>query len=314
MPVGTRRRVALGLGAVVILGALLFRVARAQCTWGTFAYTVAVQNPTSQEDWRKDAAVLVEGQERLVTRDHAVIDVAISPDGKRIVVAKGRGPTDDEYAGIEPTGLYVLDVDGSDEERLTLESVGSSPDWSPDGETVVFLSGRTIRTVDVDDKEEREVFRLPPADGSDPDYLVDATWSGDSRAIAFVVGSPISGDGALWTMRADGSERRRVSVLPDVNDDLAWFPEGATFAWGGSFGNVPSVLLTDAGDGPRQVEPNSQDPVWSADGDELAYVIGHEGHYAPRIVVGDATGSDERPIPVPDGARGGTSLEDWASC
>lgn len=303
------------LGVAVIAGALVVGFVVSRCGSGTFAYRVAVENPTSQEDWRTDAAVLVDGDERLVTDDHATIDVALSPDGEQVVVAKGRGPTDDEYAGVEPIGLYTYDVDGSNEQLLTLDSAGSHPDWSPDGETVAYLSGRTIRTVDVGDREEREIFRLPPADGSDPDYLVDVAWSGDSSQIAFVIGRPVAGDGILWTMRADGSHRRRMFDMGPVVEDLAWSPDGTRFAWGGTYEGVRSVMLaTDTGEEPDQVEPNSQDPVWSRDGSELAYVIGHEGHYAPRIVVGDADGSGEVPIPASEDARGATSLADWASC
>lgn len=314
MPVA-RRRLALVLAGVVIVVAVIVQITRSRCTSGTFSYVVAVENPTSQEDWRADAAVLVEGEERVVTDDHATLDVALSPDGKQVVVAKGRGPTNDEFAGVDPIGLYTYDVDGSNEQRLAEDTTGSEPDWSPDGARVVYLSGRTIRTVDVDDNEEREVYRLPPARGSDPDYLLDVTWSGDSERIAFIVGRPIPNDGILWTMRADGSELRRVTNIGVVYADLVWSPGGDKFAWEGAYKGIPSVMIVDGGGGePRQVEPFSYDPVWSRDGDELAYVIGHEGHYTPRIVVGDAEGRDERPVAVPDDARGGTSMTDWASC
>lgn len=135
------------------------------------------------------------------------------------------------------------------------------------------------------------------------------------RRIAVVVARPQRHDSVFWTVRADGSDRRRAAV---VNDDslggLTWSPDGA-FAWSGSFRGIFSVMLMDAGSGePRQVEPNSEEPVWSADGSRLAYVTGHEGHYEPRIVVGDAWGAGEEAVLVDDDARGGGSLADWASC
>lgn len=311
---GKRTRTVLALAGGVLLVTSVVQVVRSQCRWGTFAYQVGVEDPTSQEDWRADAAVLVEGHETVVTKHHKVIYVALSPDGEQVVVAKGEGPTDDEYVGVEPTGLFTYDVDGSSERRLTTS--GSQPDWSPDGETIVFFSEDTIRTVDVDDREEREVYRMPPPRGVDPDYFVDATWSSDSSRIAFAIGRR-HGPGAsvLWTMRADGSDLRRVAVVGDSTDDLAWSPDGETFAWSGMYEGVFSVVTMPVDGGPiRQVEPNSRTPVWSADGSRLAYVIGHEGRYAPRIVVGDAEGAGEVAVPVAGDARGATSLDDWASC
>lgn len=308
-------RPALAVAAFVLLAVCAVQVVRLQCVWGTLAYPVAVESPTSQEDWRQDAAVLVEGSETVVTQHHEVMDVALSPDGTEVVVAKGRGPTDDEYVGVRPAGLYTYDADGTNE-RLLTDTGGEQPDWSPDGEKVVFFDRTTIRTVDVDDGKERVVYRLPRSRGTDPDYFVDVAWSPDSRGIAFAV-APSRGPTAafLWTVRADGSHLRRVDVVDDVTNDLAWSPDGELLAWSGVYEGVSSVVTMPLDGGPiRQVEPNSRSPVWSADGSQLAYVIGHEGHYAPRIVVGDADGAGEVAVPVGGDARGATSLDDWASC
>lgn len=306
-----RGRVALGVVGGVALVASTIQVVRLQCEWGTFAYLVEVESPTSQEDWRADAAVLVEGHEKVVTTHHEVVDVALSPDATRVVVARATGPTDDEYVGVDPVGLYLYDVDGSNERRLTTR--GTEPAWSPDGETIAFLDGTTVRTVTVDEGEQREVYRVRR--GSDG-YLVDAAWSPDSRRIAVAVGrlrGPTATD--LWHVRADGTGRRYVRVVDGDASDLAWSPDGELLAWSGEHRGVRSVVVLPVDGGAvRQVEPNSQSPVWSDDGSQLAYVIGHEGHYRSRIVVGDANGVNEVAAPVHGEAPGATSLEDWASC
>lgn len=251
-------------------------------------------------------------RERVVTHDHAAIHVAISPNGERLVVAKGTGPLDDEIVGIEPIGLFIHELAGSGEQRLT--AGGTHPGWSPDGSEIAFISGRSVRVINVDGTHEREIFRISRGD-IDRTYLVDVAWSGDSQRVAFATGPLERGNSAVWSVREDGSDlRKHFAIDEDIISGLTWSPDGEHFAWGGSFRGVRSVMLAGSSGKPTQVEPNSEDPMWSADGSELAYVIGHEGHYRPRIVVGDEVGAGEEAVSLPQDARGGTSLEDWASC
>lgn len=64
-----------------------------------------------------------------------------SPDGSRIA-----------FAGIEPSGIHVMNADGSDQIRLTTD--GFLPDWSPDGtkialQTEVFTASYPVFGIDV---------------------------------------------------------------------------------------------------------------------------------------------------------------------
>lgn len=301
-----------GLVLLVLVAFVAVRFFEPGCR-RTFAYPVVIHKSAGQEDWRNDAAVLVDGEEHVVTRHHLVMDMALSPDGKQMVVAKGKGSVTDELAGTEPTGLYTYDIDGSNEERLTLDSVGTYPDWSPDGEQVAYLTDNTIRTVDVDDKEEREIFDLDSIDPGARQFILDLTWSPDSSQVGLLVG-PYGGDSELWSVNRDGSDPRLVRRIEgSVAGGLAWAPDGETFAWEGSYRGVPSLMIATADGKSRQVEPYASNAFWSEDGDELAYVIGHEGHYDPRIVIGDSEGQGEEAISRPKGSYIYT-LEDWVSC
>ena len=305
--------VAGGVVVVLVAAVVAVRVINPWCHQ-TFAYPVVIHKSAGQEDWRNDAAVLVDSEEHVVTRHHLVMDMALSPDGNRMVVAKGKGSVTDEYAGTEPTGLYTYDIDGSNEERLTLDSVGTYPDWSPDGEQVAYLTENTVRTVDVDDKEEREIFDLDSIDPGARQHILDLTWSPDSSQVGFTVG-PYGDNSELWSVDADGSNAHLIRRIEgSVAGGLAWAPDGETFAWEGSYRGVPSLMIATADGEPRQVEPYAGDAFWSEDGSELAYVIGHEGHYDPRIVIGDSEGQGERAISVPKDASPIYSLEDWVSC
>ena len=55
-------------------------------------------------------------------------DPAISPDGSTVAFVRDGGET----------GLYLINIDGSNERRIFERSVLSSPKWSPDGQWIVF--------------------------------------------------------------------------------------------------------------------------------------------------------------------------------
>jgi hypothetical protein len=55
-------------------------------------------------------------------------DPAISPDGSTVAFVRDGGET----------GLYLINIDGSNERRIFERSVLSSPKWSPDGNSIVF--------------------------------------------------------------------------------------------------------------------------------------------------------------------------------
>jgi TolB protein len=103
------------------------------------------------------------GKQRLTRRGVHNFNPAWSPDGKRIAFTRGRREREvsNGAAGSWGLGLYVMNADGSGEQRLT--QGGSQPYWSPDGREIAFVSNRDgnsdIHVMNADGSGRRNLTR-----------------------------------------------------------------------------------------------------------------------------------------------------------
>lgn len=130
-----------------------------------------------------------------------------SPDGTRLVASA-------------EDGIYVMDADGSDRQRIVGQARGEGPgaaSWSPDGTRVVYFTtpkvtgGFTaqVRIVDPDGSHDAAIHELPccVSTWSPP------KWSPDGRFIAVAVESiGHANRTGLFVLAADGSTATRVPV------------------------------------------------------------------------------------------------------
>lgn len=157
------------------------------------------------------------------------------------------------------------------------EKYDVTPDWSPDGNEIVFM-GYPWGVGYID------IYKMN-ADGSNVEALTNnyknanPKWSPDGTTIAFTRNN--SGDWPeLWLMDADGTNERKVPIPYYVNA-LAWMPDGRISFWGnpntfavnGLFAtdvageSVEEIVNLDevsAATGQTQSFPNTID--WSPDG------------------------------------------------
>jgi Tol biopolymer transport system component len=132
----------------------------------------------------------------------------LSPDGRTIAFMKGW------QAAI---GIYVIQVDGTGERRVTHGSVPGfeSMEWSPDGTRILYAagpnaSGQVLWTVGLDGEPERVVVDTPGRSDFAP------TWSPDGLSIAWLSQAP-GGVTRVRVARADGSN------ADDITEPGDWF-------------------------------------------------------------------------------------------
>ncbi len=200
-----------------------------------------------------------------VWKGAVTLEPSWSPDGKSIVVSSSRGTGN--------FNIWTTDADGKNEKQLTdNKSNETSPSFSPDGKTILFLSNQTGK---------REVWVMKP-DGSEQyslglQHLIvnDVAWSPDGASIVYsgCVRPPSGGaltDGVckiyiaevsiIPTGKLAFSPPREIKTEMKQNWEPDWGPDGIVFS------SMTSLWTVDA-DGQNLKELRSGnglygDPVW----------------------------------------------------
>ena len=267
-------------------------------------------------------------QTRVLTPDviltvRQAADVQISPDGSRVLMQVSRPRTADERPGGAISELWMVPAAGGEPVRFTTNDEGDrAPQWSPDGQTVAFISRRA-------GYDTAQIY-LIPVGGGEARRLTSAAnavgtfkWSPDGKTIAFTVTDPKTKEeqdaeraGKDWVIADRNYKHIRLHAIDvatkkswvvttgDVTvHDFDWSPDGQQLVLASadtptiddSFMKLKLQRVPAAGGAPTLVVPTSgklSHPRWSPDGRTIAWLGATDvsDSYAGSVFVAPATG------------------------
>ncbi len=217
-------------------------------------------------------------------------DPAISPDGSQVAFIRcGKG-------------LYVINSDGSGERKLFSGEELRAPAWNPAGTLIAFSreispGQRGLGRVALDGSDFRDIPTQPNANSP--------SWTEQGIAYQSRDGLQITQDGPHKD--ADGGFINRQVTRWTRHQDPIWQPDGGLIAF---FNNNQThreiytigpdgqgmTALTRPADALARVYPHNVAPVWSPDGEQIAFLSNRDGDWAVYVMGWD--GSNQRRLPL----------------
>jgi TolB protein len=253
-----------------------------------------------------------------------------------VALAAGVSPAHAAFPGTNGKIAFISDRQGDAFDIWTMNPNGQRlanltatphadelwPNWRADGRKIAFISNPVTAA---NPEGDYELFVMD-ADGSHPVQLTfnglddeRPAWSPDGSRIAFSRDfDPIEGqiDNDLFTMNADGTNERRLTNSPTVQDqEPNWSANGKTIAFvSDRDGDYEVFTMRPNGSNVRQLTFNDAQefaPNWSPDSRMLVFASGQDDNFSIFTMRADGTrqrnltddAGDGWPAWAPDGRK-----------
>ncbi|MEP7306722.1 MAG: hypothetical protein ABJA98_14495 [Acidobacteriota bacterium] len=209
--------------------------------------------------------------------------------------------------------IYIADYDGAGQKRVTTgRSLNIQPNWSPDGRSVAYTSYRRgLPNIFVSNIYQGTLDEFPKAPNQKENF--QPTWSPDGTRVAFW--STRDGNSELYIANRDGSNVRRLTDNPGIDESPTWSPSGAQLAFVSDRTGSPQLYTVGAdGLGLRRLttgDAYAARPTWSPlPFNEIAYTARVGPGYDIKVIdVGSGQvrtltfgeGTNESPAWAPNG-------------
>ncbi len=145
---------------------------------------------------------------------------------------------------IYPSGIYVIDADGSDRTRIFLSYRIIDLDWSPDGHWIVANEHGFLFKISYPDGEVDTLLR-----GSE---YYRPTWSPDGSKITCVLRAGL--DLGIYTLNPDGSDYRLL--IPNADYPVWYSSDSILYSNGAPDFFAGSICISDANGQNKRVVVN----------------------------------------------------------
>ena len=196
------------------------------------------------------------------------VSPAVSPDGRTIVFVSDRNDT---------TGLWSMDIDGSNPKQLTQDNLDVLPQVSPDGKWVVYMSLQPGKWT---------LWKVP-LEGGDPVQITHETSfahsiSPDGRFLSFqVIDEQLLRLRTVITPFAGGQPVKELDIIPRpfIQVPITWAEDGRGLIYSDMRDGISNLWVHPLDGGqPRQLTHFTSDLIfnyaWSRDGKQLAVARG----------------------------------------
>ena len=175
-----------------------------------------------------------------------------SPDGDQIAFVSNR---ENEQGGGQY--IYIMNADGSDVRQLSSDNGSQTPDWSHDGQKIVYINNDDLYVINADGSGQSVNLTNSPEKDREP------SWSPDGSQIVWSSGS--EGYFDIFVMNADGSNVRQLTD-DGFAGGVAWTVDGQISACCNYVMDVDGSNKADAG---GKGELQRYFPFWTVDGQRV---------------------------------------------